>query len=97
MVESVSCIVPVFFIQEEYAETEYARIVFGREDIHGGTKFAKCPDCATPLDGIHHFLCDWEQCPRCGEQLLGCDCEVMPMKKVLPETTSRLQMVLDFE
>lgn len=35
-----------------------------------------CYDCWTPEGEMHHPRCDWETCPRCGGQLLGCDCKV---------------------
>ena len=50
-----------------------------------------------PPGGWHHYICDWEQCPRCGEQLLGCNCEVEPLKNVVPETYPSWQLALPLE
>ncbi|WP_146418330.1 hypothetical protein [Haloarcula hispanica] len=35
-----------------------------------------CPACGVERGGIHHRLCDYEECPACGEQLLLCSCVV---------------------
>lgn len=34
----------------------------------------RCHDCGIALGGFHHTFCDMEECPRCGGQLLSCDC-----------------------
>lgn len=48
----------------------------------GGKRYARirhnerecCGDCNATYGRVHHFGCDLEQCPKCGGQLLGCDC-----------------------
>ena len=35
-----------------------------------------CHDCNVGIGQYHHFGCDAERCPSCGEQLIGCDCEI---------------------
>jgi len=35
-----------------------------------------CGDCAVRNGEYHVWACDWEQCPRCLNQLLGCGCEM---------------------
>jgi hypothetical protein len=34
----------------------------------------RCPDCNVFPGGKHHANCDQEYCPKCGGQLIGCDC-----------------------
>jgi hypothetical protein len=34
----------------------------------------RCPDCNVVPGGKHHFNCDHEECPKCGGQLISCDC-----------------------
>ena len=33
----------------------------------------KCPDCGVGVGEYHQPECDWEDCPYCGLQLIGCD------------------------
>lgn len=44
-----------------------------------GTRWTdgKCADCWAPPESMHHPRCDWEECPRCGGQLLSCTCDVV--------------------
>lgn len=37
----------------------------------------RCSDCGAMEGEFHHPGCDWEECPKCGQQLLGCDCSVL--------------------
>lgn len=54
------------------------RIRFGDEMRFGGETFnGRCPDCNVKVGEFHHPGCDIEECPRCGRQLLSCDCPVI--------------------
>ena len=60
----------------EYIESEgqlYKRIRYGDEDFQWADE--RCHDCACLPGHYHHFNCDVEQCPICGGQLIGCDCD----------------------
>lgn len=35
-----------------------------------------CHDCGCKKGMYHHFGCDVERCPNCGNQLLSCECDV---------------------
>ena len=35
----------------------------------------RCHDCGIINGNIHHFGCDMERCPKCEEQIIGCECE----------------------
>ena len=41
----------------------------------GGTASERCGDCGALPGNLHHWGCDMESCPKCGGQLLSCDCE----------------------
>ena len=45
----------------------------------------RCHDCniVNKKGNVHHFSCDMETCPRCGEQLIGCDCTIDTNKEFL--------------
>lgn len=54
---------------------EYQRIKYGDEEDDRGAEEHPCGDCAV-LKGQYHVPgCDIEQCPACGGQVIGCDCE----------------------
>lgn len=47
-------------------------------DMQHGMLIADPPrghDCGVLPGGFHHAIgCDWEECPRCYDQLLSCEC-----------------------
>jgi len=40
-----------------------------------------CHDCNVGPGQYHHWGCDAEQCPFCGNQLIGCDCDIEVLMK----------------
>lgn len=59
----------------EYKGRKYKRIKFGESVRFPINGHKKCPDCQVEVGQYHHFGCDWEECPRCGGQLLTCKCK----------------------
>jgi len=59
----------------DLAGRRYLRIPY-RPRWAGGdsTMTMRRHDCGVRPGGFHHFGCDTERCPRCGEQLFCCDC-----------------------
>jgi len=37
-----------------------------------------CHDCTVVVGELHLDGCDYEACPRCGGQYLGCECHFAP-------------------
>jgi hypothetical protein len=57
-----------------FGDEAFKPVVYGLETIWPGGFSGPCGDCGVSTGGSHHFGCDMEQCPRCAEQLIGCDC-----------------------
>lgn len=56
---------------------EFPRIKYGsKEDLFGpvSDKFKRCGDCNCKVGHYHHWGCDAEACPECGQQMLSCNC-----------------------
>lgn len=55
----------------------YERIRYGDERSDWNADRVPCHDCGV-IKGQFHVgpACDVEECPRCGGQLIGCDCDV---------------------
>lgn len=56
---------------------EFPRIKYGdKGDLFGEgvSKDKRCGDCNCKVGYFHHWGCDGEACPECGEQLLYCYC-----------------------
>jgi hypothetical protein len=53
----------------------YSRIKYGDEQDDWGADSQPCHDCAVIKGQYHVPSCDVEECPRCGGQAIGCDCE----------------------
>jgi hypothetical protein len=63
-------------IKEFPTLTMIARIPYGKEAGRKASPNRACHDCAVAFGQFHVPGCDWEQCPRCGGQLISCDCEI---------------------
>jgi hypothetical protein len=57
----------------------FPRVRMGDEDgmsgYHRGRSLCRC--CNTAVGQFHSPLCEGEECPRCGLQVMSCDCEFM--------------------
>jgi hypothetical protein len=53
----------------------FERIPFGEDYAGEASDAPSCRDCAAARGQLHVPVCCLEQCPRCGGQLIGCDCE----------------------
>lgn len=55
----------------------YRRIKVGdpMDFFYGDPKGSRCGDCGAQVGYFHHWGCDCERCPLCGEQLISCDCD----------------------
>ena len=72
-------------IEEAQLETHYLiegesfpRIPYGLETFrHAATAaFRLCRHCHVTLGQLHEPLCDWEQCPNCGDGVMSCECSI---------------------
>lgn len=54
----------------------YNRIEFGGlgDFYEGADSRKRCTDCGALSCYYHHYTCDLEVCPKCGEQLITCYC-----------------------
>lgn len=56
-----------------YKNKRYQRIKVGDPgDTYAGKKGAVCSDCSAQFGRWHHYKCEMERCPICGEQLITC-------------------------
>jgi hypothetical protein len=59
----------------DIAGVEHERIRYGSEPYFSGRREGRrCHDCHVTVGNLHHCACDFEACPACGGQALGCDC-----------------------
>ena len=54
----------------------FARVLYGSETFREPVEAASqpCRHCCTIAGRFHEPMCDYEQCPNCGWQLMSCDC-----------------------
>ncbi|NHN65894.1 hypothetical protein G9463_21985 [Haloarcula sp. JP-Z28] len=53
-----------------------------------------CPACGVEHGELHHQMCDYEECPACGEQLLLCSCLVEIEINATSSITGRFKRLL---
>lgn len=66
-----SCIPRIFKIGKKV----YEQIKYGDEQWYEDEGSETCGDCGVRKGGYHHPACDLEECPKCHEQFIGCDCK----------------------
>ena len=52
----------------------YERIPFGSDEGGKATDAESCRDCAAARGQLHVPRCCVEDCPRCGGQVISCEC-----------------------
>lgn len=58
----------------------YHRLRVGNEGwVESGER---CPDCGAKYGYYHHLGCDVERCPVCGDQQIGCACDIVYLLKI---------------
>jgi hypothetical protein len=56
----------------EIGGRRYERI---RYTTYDGRREHTCPGCGISAPNFHHAGCEFEICPACEGELVGCDCE----------------------
>ncbi len=59
------------------ADGKYKRIPYGYQTFMqiSEAKQLPCRHCDTIFGKLHEPGCDYEQCPKCNRQIMGCECE----------------------
>ena len=42
----------------------------------------RCGDCGARRGHVHHHGCDIEECPRCHNQAISCECRIMELDEL---------------
>ena len=72
----------VALLETVIGKNEYNRIPYGIEAVltkvqNETDKQSHCHDCNVHFNGFHHFPCEVEICPRCGQQFISRGCGVV--------------------
>ena len=51
----------------------FQSVLYQREKVPPDSD--RCGDCGAKIGNTHHVNCDMESCPKCGLQIISCDCE----------------------
>lgn len=62
---------PIAFLNGELREP----VPYGRERF-AEAPGTQCDECGVRQGGTHHAGCGLEECPRCGDLILGCRCRI---------------------
>jgi hypothetical protein len=86
-----SCIDRTVFVDG----VEYSPVRWGHEkwfDSKSEQDCDSCVVCGVSVGGVHHPVCDFEACPKCGQQIFACGCR----KDGVYRRTTLLERLLDF-
>jgi len=72
-----------------YEQGEYGDFVLDTSFDEHESNEGVCVDCGAPSGFLHIPGCECEQCPRCGEQALGCPCNYDACENWKPQTLVR--------
>jgi hypothetical protein len=69
----------------------YPRLPYGSEKFRTPAEAGgqPCRHCGAVKGQLHEPLCDYEQCPVCGNQLMGCGCGIFTEDAVQAEPAPR--------
>ncbi len=59
--------------------TRYPRVRYGSSSEGCGLTFSRCMGCGVMPGYCHHWLCPYEICPVCAQQILSCACDAKPV------------------
>lgn len=68
----------------------YPRLAYGSETFRHPAEADRqpCRHCDAVKGQLHEPLCDYEQCPVCGGQVMSCDCGIFTENAVRAEPST---------
>ena len=83
MLEADGCSITHLLYQlDDHFAKWFKRIKVGDPgDMMGVEPGERCHNCNALYGHYHHFGCDSETCPKCGRQLITCDCKITDGKE----------------